>query len=117
MALDDFGTGYSSLTHIRRYTLNSVKIDRTFVAGVCTHPEDRAVVAAVVGMAGALGLQVVAEGVETDEQYDTLRELGCTMAQGFLIAHPMTAAEMRDWMETRGDDWRHPVASLARRSQ
>ncbi|MBK9969375.1 MAG: EAL domain-containing protein [Acidimicrobiaceae bacterium] len=117
LALDDFGTGYSSLTHIRRYTLNSVKIDRTFVAGVCTHPEDRAVVAAVVGMAGALGLQVVAEGVETDEQYDTLRELGCTMAQGFLIAHPMTAAEMRDWMETRGDDWRHPVASLARRSQ
>ena len=109
LALDDFGTGYSSLTHIRRYTLKALKIDRTFVSGVCTHAEDRAVVAAVVGMAGALDLGVVAEGVETDQQYDALRALGCRMAQGYLIAHPMPAADLRAWLLTHGDDWRHPL--------
>jgi diguanylate cyclase (GGDEF)-like protein/PAS domain S-box-containing protein len=106
LALDDFGTGYSSLTHIRRYTLRALKIDRTFVSGVCTHPEDRAVVAAVVGMAGALGLRVVAEGVETDEQYDMLRKLGCTMAQGFLVARPMPGDALCEWVARRGKGWR-----------
>jgi EAL domain-containing protein (putative c-di-GMP-specific phosphodiesterase class I) len=105
LALDDFGTGYSSLTHIRRYTLRSLKIDHTFVSGVCTHHEDRAVVAAVVGMAGALGLTVVAEGVETDEQYELLREMGCTMAQGFLVARPMPGDALRSWVAARGADW------------
>jgi len=116
-AIDDFGTGYSSLTYLKRFPVEAIKIDRTFVNGLGIDPDDSTIVEAVVNLGHSLGLSVVAEGVETDEQYDTLRELGCTMAQGFLIAHPMTAAEMRDWMETRGDDWRHPVASLARRSQ
>ena len=106
LALDDFGTGYSSLTHIRRYTLRTLKIDRTFVSGVCTHQEDRAVVAAVVGMAGALGLGVVAEGVESHEQYDTLREMGCAMAQGFLIARPMPGDALREWIGRHGREWR-----------
>ena len=107
LALDDFGTGYSSLTHIRRYPLTALKIDGSFVAGVCTHPEDTAVVAAVIGMAKAMQLRVVAEGVETIEQYDALREMGCAMAQGHLMAHPMPAARLRGWFTRSGEDWRH----------
>ena len=106
--LDDFGTGYSSLTHIRRCPLTALKIDGTFVSGVCSHPDDRAVVAAVVGMAGAMQLRVVGEGVETMEHYDALRAMGCTMAQGFLMAPPMSAAAMHEWFSRCGDDWRQP---------
>ena len=82
MFLDDFGTGYSSLTHIRHYPLSAIKIDRSFVAGVVENPEDRAVIGALVDMAEALGLHVVAEGVETEEQLRVLTELGCDTAQG-----------------------------------
>ena len=106
LCLDDFGTGYSSLTHIRRYPLQSIKIDRSFVAGVVEHAEDRAVVAAMVGMAAALGLQVVAEGVETEAQLDELRRLGCQLAQGYLIARPLPPGEVAGWLRARGRDWR-----------
>ena len=108
LCLDDFGTGYSSLTHIRRYPLTAIKIDRSFVAGVCDHPEDRAVIAAMVGMAGALDLEVVGEGVETEEQLVALRTLGCDKAQGYLIARPLPPDEVADWMRTQGRNWRAP---------
>ena len=111
LALDDFGTGYSSLTQIRRFPLHSLKIDGTFVSGVCSHPEDRAVIAAVIGMANALGLHVVGEGVETLEQYVTLRDMGCGLAQGFLLAEPLPAAQLHDWMALHGDRWQ-PSAAL-----
>jgi diguanylate cyclase (GGDEF)-like protein/PAS domain S-box-containing protein len=110
LALDDFGTGYSSLTHIRRYPLTALKIDGSFVAGVCTHPEDRAVVAAVIGMANAMQLRVVAEGVETMQQYDALRDMGCAMAQGYLMARPMPADRLHRWFSRSGQDWRRPEA-------
>jgi len=106
LCLDDFGTGYSSLTHIRRYPLQSIKIDRSFVAGVVEHPEDRAVVAAMVGMAAALDLQVVAEGVETEAQLEELRRIGCHMAQGYLISRPLSPDAVGDWLRERGADWR-----------
>lgn len=106
LCLDDFGTGYSSLTHIRRYPLQSIKIDRSFVAGVVEHPEDRAVVAAMVGMAAALDLQVVAEGVETEAQLEELRRMGCHMAQGYLISRPLSPDAVGDWLRERGADWR-----------
>jgi len=106
LCLDDFGTGYSSLTHIRRYPLQSIKIDRSFVAGVVEHPEDRAVVAAMVGMAAALDLRVVAEGVETEAQLEELRRIGCHMAQGYLIARPIPPDEVGAWLRDRGADWR-----------
>lgn len=108
LALDDFGTGYSSLTHVRRYPLNALKIDGSFVAGVCTHPEDKAVVAAVIGMADAMQLRVVAEGVESLAQYEALREMGCAMAQGFLMARPMSASRLQRWFSRSGEDWQHP---------
>ena len=86
LSLDDFGTGHSSLTHLRSYPLASIKIDRHFVAGMVDHPEDLAVVAAVVGLGTALGLWVVAEAVETDTQLRMLREMGCSHAQGNIIS-------------------------------
>jgi diguanylate cyclase (GGDEF)-like protein/PAS domain S-box-containing protein len=106
LCLDDFGTGYSSLTHIRRYPLRSIKIDRSFVAGVCDHAEDRAVVAAMVGMASALDLNVVGEGVETQAQMDTLQQLGCHLAQGYLVATPLPPEQVADWLRRKGADWR-----------
>jgi EAL domain-containing protein (putative c-di-GMP-specific phosphodiesterase class I) len=106
LCLDDFGTGYSSLTHLRRYPLAAIKIDRSFVAGVCDHPEDRAVIAAMVGMAAALELEVVGEGIETEEQLATLDEIGCDKAQGYLIARPLPPEAAVGWVRANGADWR-----------
>jgi diguanylate cyclase (GGDEF)-like protein len=88
VAIDDFGTGYSSLQHLRRFPVDSVKIDRSFVAGLPHSPEDEAIVSAVTELAHALGLSVTAEGVETVEQLASLRACGCDTAQGFLLARP-----------------------------
>lgn len=111
LALDDFGTGYSSLTHIRRFPLSSLKIDRAFVSGAAEHAEDRAVIGAVVGMAGALGLTVVGEGVERFDQFDVLRDLGCNLAQGFLISPPLTPDRLQHWMANYGDDFRLSITA------
>jgi diguanylate cyclase (GGDEF)-like protein/PAS domain S-box-containing protein len=111
LCLDDFGTGYSSLTHIRRYPLTAIKIDRSFVAGVIDHPEDRAVIAAMVGMAAALDLQVVGEGVETEEQLRALAQLGCDVAQGYLMSRPMHPSKLAEWMVTHGANWREDATT------
>ena len=111
LCLDDFGTGYSSLTHIRRYPLAAIKIDRSFVAGVCDHPEDRAVIAAMVGMANALDLQVVAEGVETEEQLQAVAQLGCDLVQGYLISYPLPPDQIGPWLAEYGADWRRSRTS------
>jgi len=89
--LDDFGTGYSSLTYLRRFPIDAVKIDRSFVSGLVTSPEDSAIVGAVISMGRSLGLHVIAEGVETSAQAEQLAALGCALAQGFLFARPMDA--------------------------
>jgi EAL domain-containing protein (putative c-di-GMP-specific phosphodiesterase class I) len=86
IALDDFGTGYSSLSYIRRFSADMIKIDRSFVQGLGDHPEDAAIVAAVIDMARALGMVTVAEGVETAAQLVVLQDLGCDLAQGFLFS-------------------------------
>lgn len=106
LCLDDFGTGYSSLTHIRRYPLTAIKIDRSFVNGVVDHPEDRAVIAAMVGMAAALDLEVVGEGVETEEQLMAMRSLRCDKVQGYLIARPLAPEAVPAWVADHGRDWR-----------
>jgi diguanylate cyclase (GGDEF)-like protein/PAS domain S-box-containing protein len=98
LMLDDFGTGYSSLAYLRRFPLDVLKIDRSFVAGLGRDDEDSAIVAAIVQMARTLGLTVVAEGVERPEQLERLRELDCELAQGRLIAEPMPAAEVERLM-------------------
>jgi diguanylate cyclase (GGDEF)-like protein/PAS domain S-box-containing protein len=98
LMLDDFGTGYSSLSYLRRFPLDVLKIDRSFVAGLDRDEHDAAIVAAIVQMARTLGLTVVAEGVERPEQLERLRELGCDRAQGRLIAGPMPAAAIEALM-------------------
>jgi len=92
IVLDDFGTGYSSLGYLRRFALDVLKIDRSFVVGLAQGVEDRVIVEAIVTMAHALGLDVMAEGVETPAQLDALRELGSGYVQGYLLARPMPAA-------------------------
>jgi diguanylate cyclase len=97
LAIDDFGTGYSSLSYARDMPADSLKVDRSFVAGVATDRRDHALAAAVVSMGHALGMTVIAEGVETDEQLQALSGLGCTRFQGYLFARPMPLAAFRDW--------------------
>ena len=89
IAIDDFGTGYSSLNYLRHLPVDVVKIDRAFVGGIVTDPAQRAVVATIIDLCHLLGLQQVAEGVETEEQRGVLGELGCDLGQGFLWARPL----------------------------
>jgi diguanylate cyclase (GGDEF)-like protein len=96
IALDDFGTGWSSLTYLRRFPVDVLKIDRSFVAGIAGGGGAEAVPAAVLQMAAALGLDVIAEGIETPEQLQVLRRLGCRTAQGYLLGLPAPAAEHRE---------------------
>jgi len=88
LALDDFGSGFSALTHLRELPISTLKIDRSFIAGV-TNERDRRLVAGIIGMAHSLGNQVVAEGIERPEQLEVLRRLGCDWGQGFLWARPL----------------------------
>tara|TARA_B100000700_G_scaffold117567_2_gene132210 strand:+ start:5984 stop:8431 length:2448 start_codon:yes stop_codon:yes gene_type:complete len=93
MGLDDFGTGFSSMTYLKRFPINFLKIDRTFVAGLDSNDDDTAIVTGTVALAHSLGLQVVAEGVETEPQLQQLQKLQCDLAQGFHFSEPVTDAE------------------------
>jgi EAL domain-containing protein (putative c-di-GMP-specific phosphodiesterase class I) len=98
LSVDDFGTGYSSLTYLKGLPVDEVKIDKGFVDHVTEDMADRAVVRAVVDIAHTMGLTVVAEGVETSEQLETLSELGVDEAQGYLLARPMAALDVAQWL-------------------
>jgi diguanylate cyclase (GGDEF)-like protein/PAS domain S-box-containing protein len=102
LAMDDFGTGYSSLSSLRRFPGEFLKIDRSFVAGLRTDPTAPAIVAAVVSLSEALGLSPVAEGVESSDEADLLRTLGCRFAQGYLYARPMPEREATAWLQGLG---------------
>jgi EAL domain-containing protein (putative c-di-GMP-specific phosphodiesterase class I) len=104
VGLDDFGTGYSSLAYLRQFPLDFVKIDQSFVQHLALGPsEDLAIVTAIVELAHALGLSVVAEGVETEEQLRTLVRLGCDHAQGFLFAAAADPDEVTSVIERRAE--------------
>ncbi|XTZ13317.1 putative bifunctional diguanylate cyclase/phosphodiesterase [Micromonospora echinospora] len=98
IALDDFGTGYSSLQHLRRLPLSEVKVDRSFVLGMADDPDDAAIVRSMIELAGALGLRVVAEGVEDERTWRLLHAAGCDLAQGWFYARPMPADELTAWL-------------------
>lgn len=98
--LDDFGTGSASIANIRRFRVNRIKIDRSFVRGLDHDDEQRRMVAAIMTMAEQLGVATLAEGVETDAERDALSRLGCERLQGFLIARPMPALEVPDWVRS-----------------
>ena len=94
LSVDDFGTGYSSLTYLKRFPVQGLKVDRSFVSGLGTDHEDGTIVEAVVRLGHALGLRVVAEGVETRQQLDYLCSIGCDLGQGYLISRPLPADEL-----------------------
>ncbi|QFU17741.1 putative bifunctional diguanylate cyclase/phosphodiesterase [Microvirga thermotolerans] len=97
IALDDFGTGFASLTHLKSYAVNQIKIDRSFVVHLTSSPNDRAIVRATLGLAKSLGMQTVAEGLETAAQLKCLRALGCDYGQGFLFGPAMPADQAEDY--------------------
>ncbi|MGH9033440.1 MAG: putative bifunctional diguanylate cyclase/phosphodiesterase, partial [Acidimicrobiia bacterium] len=96
IAVDDFGTGYSSLSYLKRFPVEALKVDRTFVDGLGRDPEDTVIATACVSLAHALGLTAIAEGVESPTQVAELRTLGCELAQGFLFAAPASAPDLGD---------------------
>jgi len=110
IAIDDFGTGFSSLEQLRRFPVDMIKIDRSFVQGAELDPRDAAITANVVSLAHALGLIAMAEGIESVAQLASLRELGCDLVQGFLFASAMPPGELAELL--RGRSWeRMPQAA------
>jgi EAL domain-containing protein (putative c-di-GMP-specific phosphodiesterase class I) len=93
IAVDDFGTGYSNLAYLKRFPVDYLKVDKSFVDGLGQSSEDTAIVEAVVSLSRALGMQTVAEGIETTGQADLLRTLGCELGQGYYFSEPLPAHE------------------------
>jgi EAL domain-containing protein (putative c-di-GMP-specific phosphodiesterase class I) len=96
LAIDDFGTGYSSLAYLKRFSVSTLKVDRSFVHGIGVDGEDAAICSAIIGLARSLHLDVVAEGVETQAQYDWLKKAGCHTIQGYLTGRPAAADSCLD---------------------
>ena len=101
LALDDFGTGYSSLSYLRQYPIGTVKVDRSFLEEVPQNAASSTLVETIIVMAHALGKRVVAEGIETVEQLDFLRERRCDIAQGFFLARPLSGQAVTELLQAR----------------
>ena len=99
IALDDFGTGYSSLSYLSRFSLNTVKIDRSFVRGAASSSTTLTLLKAAIDLGRNLGLSTVGEGAETEEEWALLRQLGCSMAQGWFGARPMPEQALMPWLQ------------------
>jgi predicted signal transduction protein with EAL and GGDEF domain len=114
IAMDDFGTGYSSLSYLRRFPFDKIKVDQSFIRELGQREDSVAIVRAATGLAKALGMEAVAEGIETEEQFAHVAIAGCSEAQGYLISRPMPAADVFDFL---GDQAREaagpPVAKLS----
>jgi len=101
MSIDDFGTGYSSLSYLKKFKIYKLKIDQSFVRDINTDDEDKAIVSAIISMAKRLGLQTIAEGVETIGQLEYLKEQGCNEIQGYFYSKPLPAEEFKAFRNGR----------------
>jgi diguanylate cyclase (GGDEF)-like protein/PAS domain S-box-containing protein len=104
ISLDDFGTGYSSLSVLKRLSVDSLKIDRSFVNRICENATDAAIAESTINLGARLGFRVVAEGVETPDQLELLREMGCHEAQGYFFSRPLFTDVLDDWLADYNDD-------------
>jgi EAL domain-containing protein (putative c-di-GMP-specific phosphodiesterase class I) len=99
IAMDDFGTGYSSLSYLRRFPFDKIKIDQSFVHDTSGSADGVAIVKAVIGLGRSLGIATTAEGVETEAEFEMMREQGCTEVQGFLFSVPLPATAVRELLD------------------
>jgi EAL domain-containing protein (putative c-di-GMP-specific phosphodiesterase class I) len=114
LALDDFGTGYSSLEHLQRFPVGVIKIDKAFVDQVAGGLRESALTRAIVQAGQTMGLDTVAEGIQTVEQVDILQQLGCRYGQGYWFAEPLEASELERLLALPTLSWRHDVQPASR---
>jgi EAL domain-containing protein (putative c-di-GMP-specific phosphodiesterase class I) len=103
LAVDDFGTGYSSLTYLKKFPIDELKIDRSFISGLGSDSGDSAIVGSCISLAHAVGIRAVAEGVESYRQVQTLKAMGCDLAQGYHFARPLPAPALKEWLDAHAD--------------
>ena len=101
LSIDDFGTGYSSLAYLKKLPVDTLKIDKSFVMNMAQDGDDALIVRSTIDLAHNLGLRVVAEGVENQQTWDMLDELGCDIAQGYFLSRPLAAADFMEWLEKK----------------
>lgn len=117
LAIDDFGTGHSSLAYLKRFNIDTLKIDRSFVSALPDDADDAAIASAVIAMGHSMRMRVVAEGVETQAQADFLRELGCDEMQGYLLSRPLPGPELADWLREHQNDRQRRIRAVGKATE